>query len=77
MPNVFCVVNAYRVEWLQMASRTPRYDSTYPLRLTTEMHRRLADTAVREGMSMSAIARRGIEAELDRLDARRERESQG
>ena len=42
--------------------------------MTAEMLQRLTETANREGMSMSEIARRGIEAELDRLDARHERE---
>ena len=45
--------------------------------MAPEMLRRLTETAEREGMPMSEIVRRGIETELNRLDARHERESQG
>ena len=57
-----------------MADTSERYPSPWTFRMTPEMLRRLTETAEREGMPMSEIVRRGINAELDRLDARRERE---
>ena len=60
-----------------MSNTSERYPAPWTFRMAPEMLRRLTETAEREGMPMSEIVRRGIETELNRLDARHERESQG
>ena len=53
-----------------MAEQRSNYATPFPVRLSRELRERLRATALREGMPQSAILRRGLVSELDRLDTR-------